>query len=449
MEEIMRYRTKWDRRSKRRSVLVVALAAVSVGACDGIFEVENPNQLVDGDLDRPEAATALVNGAEASLARALSRIVLPISVASDELKSIGSLDYGRELDQGTLSNPSNEVTNTAFPYVAEARFVADDAIRRLAAFESEGRLPKRADLARAYLYGGIVYTYIADAYDDFVISDRREASPPIGEQEMDTLYDRAIEYLSVGLSVARASNAPELELALLAQRARSRHARALWSTLNANGGDPARPIVAGAEAAADAEAALALIPSPDWKFQLRYSAGTVASALGAQVNVRQEYRVGDEYAIPTADGKRVESIRLLDPIDGIPDPAVTGAVGEFVAGGQYPPLTVVSARELYLILAEVALAEARDPDAERWINAVRDLDGLTPAAGQLPLRELLEHERRVSLFLQGRRLADHYRFGVVDAAWQAGSDAVQQPGTFFPIAEIERLSNCHLTRDCG
>lgn len=435
------------RRTLQRAL--VALAVSGVVACDGIFDVSNPNQLVEDDLSRPEAATAIVNGAQASLARALSRIVLPLSIASDELISIGSLDFGRQLDEGTLTNAANDVTNSAFPAVAEARFMADEAITRLGAFDAEGRLPKRVDLARAYLYGGIAYTYIGDAYDDFVISARREASPPIGPEAMEQLYVQAVAYLDAGLEVARSEGAADLELSLLAQRARTRHARSVWRLLNPEGSVPAQPWVADAGAVADAEAVLQLLPNPDWKYRVHYSASTVGSTLGAQVNVRQEYRVGGEYVVPTADGKRVASVRLRDPIDDVADPAVGTAIEEFVTAGEYPPLTVVSARELHLILAEAALAGGREAEAEARINEVRSLDGLSPAAGQIPVAGLLRHARRVNLFLQGRRLADHYRFGAADPAWHASSDAAQTPGTFFPIAEVERLSNCHIAGGCN
>jgi starch-binding outer membrane protein, SusD/RagB family len=62
--------------------------------------------------------------------------------------------------------------------------------------------------------------------------------------------------------------------------------------------------------------------------------------------------------------------------------------------------------------------------------------------------ELLRHERRVNLFLQGRRLADHYRFAEPSERWQPASDAARAPGTLLPIAQIERLSNCHIVGTC-
>jgi hypothetical protein len=432
----------------RRFSLPLALLTLGAAGCDSVFEVDNPNQLAQENLELPQSATALVNGTESAVARAVGQVLLPHSIASDELTAIGSLDYGRHIDYGFLSNPANDITNSAFPYVAEGRFMADLAISRLEQFDSQSLLRNRADLARAYLYGGVIYTTIADTYDDFVISPQGGAEPPIGEAAMNTLYATAVGSLDKGVALARATGNSTLELDLLAQRARTRHALAVWGLLNPQGQAVTSPLVSDAQAEADARAALLLAPSGGWKLQFEYSAGTVSTFLGSQVNVRQEYRVSDSYAVATADNKRVESIRLLDPIDHVTDPALSGIVNAFVADGEYPATTVVSARELYLILAEGALARGDTDEAAAQINKLRALDGLTPYSGQIPLLDLLRHERRVNLFLQGRRLADEYRFGVVDPSWQANSDAATAPGTFLPIAEVERLSNCHILGSC-
>lgn len=432
----------------RRLSLPLAVLALGAAGCDSVFEVDNPNQLAQDNLSQPQAATALVNGTESAVARGLGQVLLPLSIVSDELTSIGSLDYGLQVDYGFLSNAANDITNTAFPYVAEGRFMADLAISRLEGFDAEKLLRNRADLARAYLYGGVVYTAIADAYDDFVISPQGGAEPPIGEAGMGALYETALGYLDKGVTLAQETQNTTLELQLLAQRARTRHARAVWNLLNPKGQAVSDPLVTDAQAEADARAALLLAPSGDWKLQFRYSAGTVSTMLGSQVNVRQEYRVSNAYIVPTADNKRAASIRLVDPIDQIPDPALESIIDAFVAAGEYPATTIVSARELYLILAEGALARGDQPEAAQQINRLRALNGLTPYSGQLPLLDLLRHERRVNLFLQGRRLADEYRFGEVDPSWQANSDAATKPGTFLPIAEVERLSNCHIVGSC-
>lgn len=431
-----------------RTVGILALA-LTVGACDGVFDVENPNQLVQQDIERAQAANALVNGAEATLARALGYLILPVSVASDELTSIGTFDAGVELDAGFLANPANEYANNAFPYVAEARFQADEAIRLLEGFDQEGQLQQPQDLARAYLYGGIVHTYIADHFDDFVISNRTETAPPLGADEIVVLYDRAIEQLTTGLAVARELGAADLELTLLAQRARTRHARDLWGKLNPAGTVPAEPLVDEPRALVDALDALALLTEPDWRFELRYGVGTIGNQLGSQANLRQEFRIDDPYVIATADGKSVADIRLEDPVEEEPDPALRVLIERFVEGGEYPALTVVSARELHLIAAEVALASEDEPTAVDHLDAVRALEERGPVAGRVATGEVLRHERRVQLFLQGRRLADQYRFGAPDARWLEISDAVILPGTFLPITEIERISNCYILGTCG
>ena len=436
------------RRGFVRTVTVFVLAA-GPGACDGVFDVENPNQLVQQDIERAQAASALVNGAEATLARALGYLVLPVSVASDELTSIGTFDAGVELDGGFLANPANEYANNAFPYVAEARFLADEAVRLLEGFAGAGTLPERRDLARAYLYAGIIYTYIPDHFDDFVISDRREASPPLGETDIVALYDQAIAHLGDGLALAREIGADDLELVFLAQRARTRHARAVWAKLNPAGTTPTEPLVQDVDAYQDAVDALALAAEADWRFELRYGVSTIGNQLGSQVNLRQEFRIDDPYVIPTADGKSVADIRLEDPVEGGADPALAVLVDRFVDGGEYPTLTVVSARELHLIAAEVALANDDEPAAQAHLDDVRALEGRDPVAGRVPAGEVLRHERRVQLFLQGRRLSDQYRFGEEDARWLGSSDASATPGTFLPITEIERISNCYLVGSCG
>ncbi|MBW3534361.1 MAG: hypothetical protein KY453_03950 [Gemmatimonadetes bacterium] len=433
--------------SIRRAALAFALAAAA-GGCDGIFDVENPNQLVQEDLERAQAASALVNGAEATVARALGYLLVPLSLAGDELTAIGTLDSGVELDAGFVANPVNEFSNNAFPFVAEARFQSDEAIRLLEGFDAAGTLPDRAELARAYLYGGVIYTAVADAFDDFVISDRTRAAPPLGEARMVELYDRAAEYLGRGLDVAREVGRADLEVALLAQRARALHARAVWTTLNPAGSTPARPLVADPGATADALAALSRLPEPDWALRFGYGAGTVGNQVGSLVNVRQEFRVDTAYAVPTMDGKRVAGVRLLDPVEGVPDAALDAVLDAFLAGGEYPSLTVVSARELRLIVAEAALAAGDDAEGARQLDAVRALDGRAPGGGRIDAAALLRHERRVGLFLQGRRLADLYRFGEVDPRWQATADT-RRPGTFLPITENERISNCHIVGTCG
>lgn len=444
------------RMTSTRSLLRVGSLTLTltlgVGACSSVFDVENPNDLSQEALDVPTGAVAAVNGAEATVSRGYNDLLLAAAVPTDELTWIGTYDAGNELDHGFLANTANEFTdNEGAPTFNEGRFMADEAIRLLSGHDAEGALRDRNLLARSYLYGGIMYSVIPDWFDDFVISDRRTAAPPVGSANMSQLYDTAIDYFTKGIAVAQATGKKDLEASMLAGRARAHHAKAVWATLNPVGTVPANPLVNDAGAVADARAALALVGT-DWKYQFRYSASTTGSQIGSWINSRQEFRVDTAYGVPNTPKTRVTAVQLRDPIDQVPDATLGAqltALGMLAATTElYPPLTVLSGAELRLILAEAALAANDMPGFTTEINAVRALSGKSPFTGQMAARALLIHERRVNLFLQGRRMLDMYRFGIRDPRWLASSEAVQAPGTLFPITDREIRSNCHLIGSC-
>jgi hypothetical protein len=436
-------------RSGRLWTHVVGLATGSalLAGCSGLFDVENPNQMLRGDLSNPVAADAVANGALSTVARGLASTILPIAVVGDELKWVGSYDSGRELEQGNLSNALNEFTMSAFPMISEGRWMADEAIRLLSTMDEEGTLADRNHLARSYLYAAIAYVAIGDSFEDFVLSDGRDAEPPLGKGNMVTLYDRAIDYLTRGLAITEVTKKADLHATLLAMRARARHAQGVWLKLHSPQGGGG-PLVNDPAAVADAAAFLALPVADDWQFRFQYTVNTIGNGLGSWINERREFRFGDSFIIPDASGKQVASITLRDPIDGVVDPALSRAILEFIGARQYGPLTVTSAREMRLILAEAALASADTATVVQQINLIRGLDALTPYADQVSLEAIFRHTRLVNLFLQGRRLADMYRFQEPSPLWLPTSEAVTKPGAKLPIADIERRANCHIAGTC-
>ena len=445
--------------------IVLSLAMLSTVACEDPFDVDNPNNATETQLDDPASAPALVNGAQATVSRAASVIAAPYSVTTDELTWIGSRDAWNQMNLGRLADPNNEFSDDAFDWVAQGRFMADRAIDRASTFEGEGTLEDRTDLARAYLYGGVIYTIIGDVYDDFVIpTSPTEEGTPVGPDAMSTVYEQAISYLSEGLAVARDEGDAELEVRLLAVRARARHALGMWELLNPSGTVPADPLVSVQAAVDDAEEVLDLTAgTPDWKYRFTYTTSTVPTTgnvpgfvnVGFQVNQRGELQIGPDYVnVDPEDPTDIidegeipgDGIILMDPIDDVPDPVVGEIIGEFIASAEFAPFTVVSAREMHLIIAEAALAGGDDGGSgvfAQHVNAVRSLDGLSDytGPGQIDPVELLEHERRVNLYLQVRRLADHYRFGSPSSNWLPNSTALTGPGTFFPISISEIRSN--------
>jgi hypothetical protein len=404
----------------------------------------------EGALGDPASAPPLVNGLAGSVIRALTGIYGPYSVASDELTWVGSREYWGKLDAGDISDPINEYTDTAYPFVSEARWLSNYTIDKLEAFDKAGTLRDRLGLARTYLYAAITYTTIGDMYDDFVLgSDRQRAGPPVGEDKMAVMYDSAIAYLDRGIAITTALNVRDtLPAQLLAMRARAKFSKALWQKLKPARTVPANPFVNDAGANADATAALALM-SGNYRFRLTPATGATASNnIAGEMNSRLEIRAGSVYINPdpariTVVAAGTAGIKLRDPVSGAPDPNLARAIDECcrVASTTLIPFTIISAKEMHLILAEAALAQGNATEVRNRINAARTLealpawDGTTPAA-----RDMLIFERQVMLFMQGRRLADMYRFGIKDEKWLPNNIASKK-ACFFPIAAIERRSN--------
>ncbi len=411
----------------------VVIATIMISGCD-ILNVSNPNSLVEIDLDNPASASALANGAEATLTRALGSVLAASSTVSDELTWIGTRDAWLELNQGRTVSTTNEFVDEAFSNLSEARWTADFAIEKLIRFRSQGSLRSVDPLVHAYIIGAVTYLTIADHFEDFVLSDRTVSSPPIGKENIGMLYQTALVYLNNALELAPLGS--PLYIRALAVRARLHHAKALREKL-APEIQISHPLVSSQLAADDAIAALGFIGGTNWRYEIIVSPQTPGNSLAFNVNTRLELRIGTTYGQPTTDQTRLHQVTLSDPIDGIPAPSLVAAVNEFVSSGQYANVTVVSKRELLLILSEHALA-LNNGEFSGYINQLRELDGLTLYEDQISARELLIHSRQVNLFLQGRRLADLYRFELTSPQWVS---SIQTVGAFFPITISEINAN--------
>ena len=435
-----------------RTSLVTWLLGFALGGCD-ILDVSNPNDLAEEDIRAEGAAAAVVNGVLTLVASSVSQSWQPYLVASDELRWIGSRDAWLSLDQGFVDDPLNEFIDGPFPAMGQARWMSDEAIEILS--EHHRGSPSTAiktDLARAYLYSGIIYMVIGEVQEDFAFSDKAESGAPIGPENMYRVLDGAIERFSSAISGFEEVGARDMAIQARALRARARQSRGIWDAINpAPSGDG---LVAASEAGSDARAVLAAV-SPDWTFNLTFSSASTDNSMAAWVNDRKENQV--DLSIATVDDQNdVNGIALKDPVDGVADPAAVRWLNQWKGGsyldkgGIYPPLTLASARLMHLILAENALAGTDSSAFTTHINHIRALDGLTPYSGQISEMEMLRHTRRVNVMLQGLRLADMYRWGIRDPQWQGVSAASSSPGTMLPISIIEIRANCHLNgQGCG
>ena len=425
--------TKISRSSGRLRLMIAGSLLVVAAACGNILDVNNPNNVEESALANPQAATAEASGVLAALARMLSGVTVPYAVATDELDWIGSRDAWFDIETGGISNYLNEFIDGAFPNVGETRYLADETIRRLEAFNTDGTLKNKLDLARTYLFAAVAYTTIADMYDDYAFSNKRVPAAPIGRANMGSLYDKAVEYLNKAQPIAAAGSDNALKFNIIAYRARVQHAKAVWAKITPKGTTQANPLVSVAGANSDAAAAIAM-GSPDQKFTLISNLeATAGTNIWFEVNGRNEHRVGAVYS------------SLVDPVTGAKDVTTQALLAQFKAfGTQAGVFTETSVRELRLILAEAALAAGNSAEFRSQLNAVRALDAKPAFTGQISDLAMLRHERQAQLWLMNRRLSDMYRFGLKDAKWTANPNfesSFSVPGLLFPIPNVERLGN--------
>jgi len=438
-----------------RPALLVAAAASVFTACGSILDVDNPNSAPAEALDNPTAAASIVIGAENSTARVVSSALTPYTAATDEAIWVGSRDAYGQLDNGGIGDPNNEYPDAAFFNVGEARWLAEQTIAKLEGFVKDGTLPDTSFLlVRAYLNGAVIYNTIADIWDDTPISDRRTAGTNVGEQNMSVLYDSATTWLDRAAAIDPNGR-------VLAMRARTKFSKAIWQKLNPPGTTPADPLVNDAGAAEDATAALPKMAG-DFFYSIETTNQNVGDGSGGgfgfEFNNRGELAVSPDLASLDPDDFHLVAVTATDPVTGSVDATAQKmiAIVAQAEDGNNPPMVLTSKREMYLILAEVALAGGDNAGFDTNINAIRALDGMPAYTGSGPTRlELLQYERRINLIFQGRRLSDMYRFGVTSGGigldgqprWLANSTARKQIGCLFPIPITERRANPDITGD--
>ena len=419
---------------KNKTKLISLLLGFSLFSCD--LEVDNPNSLLEGDLQDPSAAAALANGAWNASLRGITYMMMPHAVATDESVWIGSRDAWYQIDKGGMTNVYNEFVDQAWPYISEGRWMSDKAIAILEGLGAD--LPDEQDLVLAYLSGAMVRVYIADMFEDFVYSDKTEAGTPIGAANMSQLYDEALALLTKAKALATGDNAVKV----LSLVARAEHAKAVWGKVNPV--NTASPYVsAGASAAASAAALM----GADWKWKMNFSSSTVSNYMSGQINDRQEMDLFQNALVETATPGAGGDPQPNDPVTGLLDSRMSASAAEFRAGGggtQWAPVTITSLREMHLIIAESKKAGGDDAGCLAELNALRTFDSLDPYPSGTDAGTALQHERRANLFLQSRRLSDMYRFNLTSTVW----DAVEKSpaGSYFPITISEIRANPNISQ---
>lgn len=410
------------------SLFVAGLLFVS---CDQILSVDNPTALTEDDLQNPEIASNTVNGALGTLMSKEGISMSQMAQVTDETNWVGSFDSYRNNNLGLLER-ENQYINNAWNSTGEARWMADRALQQMQDFDDQGVLDDPVQLGRAHLFAGLVRVLIAERWDDFVFSDRTEAAPPLGEEEMRGLFDDAVNHFDEAINIAESAGANELRQRAFALRVRAMHSQRVREIIKQGESPASDPFVTSQEVQDAAEEAIQEI-SNDFSWIYDYNSANMTNTLHFNVMSRQEFAFTD---FPDDPVTEETDTRLLAFQNRYED---SQSFGDTRA-----PQRVISARMVYLIAAESYMGE--DDDMVRThLNTIReDIDGLPPITEDHDLQDALLHERYANLYFQGLRLHDMYRFGDESEFWIDRSHTLQNPGRLLPIPSGEINANPHL-----
>lgn len=393
--------------------------ALSLWACD--LSVSNPGPVADDALNDASAHQAVVNGMSRTLARALGYIAYTSAVASREIVSAGhrnpvTLGISAKQAVGIL-DPGWEETNDHWKYAQQARWVAEDGVRRMKATNA-GTFASTMLGAQALLHVGFANRLLGENMCDAVFD-----GGPV--EPRSAYFLRAEAAFTEAMTVAAAASSTDLLNAARAGRASVRVWLGNWDG-----------------AMADA----ALVPQA-FAYRANYSNTEQEQfnrIFAANLTTQRAHSVVgtyfESYFRDTGDRR----------VSWSSDPAFPKGTADvpwyfqtkYTTRGA--PINLASGREMMLILAEGQLRSGDAAASLVTINALRAASSVAPrTSGSVPESwTILGRERSIELWLEGRHLGDLFR-------WK--EEGV--PGTFddmtgrdrcFPIGVSELDANPNL-----
>lgn len=400
----------------RRSIVLGAF--LPLVACSDVLtlDVEAPGRIADDDLNNPDAAAGLVAGMSFDLTQGLDAALQEVLLAGGDLWHGGSYDFGT-IPRGILED-EDEYWDGAYGSMQQARWVAEDGLRRLAAvLENYERNPV---VARAYLLAGFANRLLGEIQCTSTIDGGPEVENTVHFERADSLFARAIE-IGTAASQSAIVNA-------------------------AHGGRASVLAWLGDWTGAVAEASQ--VPASfEYEAVFSTATGAVNNDLVFETTSRKEFTVFSTAWEDITDDPRMPWEIRLDNSGQVE----RGQDGETPFYQQQKLLTedddirLTHGSEMLVLRAEAALRNGDIPGMKSLLDQARAVYGMPPIA--LPANtseawETLRFERAATTWLEGRRLWDLRR-------WQAqGGDAAdpfaQGRDLCFPISREEKRVNPNL-----
>ena len=402
--------------------LAALAATVGFAACSDILslDVEAPGRIADDDLNTIDAIPGIVAGMSYDLTDAVDATLQDVVMAGLEIGHGGSYDFG-SIPLGSFK-ADDEDWDGEWGSMAQARWVAESGLRRIAGILTPTAYEASADVARAYLLAGFANRLMGELQCRTAFDNGPDQPHTAHFSRADSLFSRAIQ-------VGTAASKTDVVTAAYGGRASVRAWTGQWT-----------------QAVSDA----AQVP-----LSFMYSAiFSVANQndFWYETNTRKEFSLyGTMWESYTTDPRAPWDI----PLDskGQVQKGQDGLTPfyhqlKYVAVDDDVPLT--HGAEMLLLRAEERLRNNDYAAAEGFLNQARAKWGMAPltlSTTPSTAWETLRYERYATLWLEGRRLWDMRRWsidgGVMADPAAAGRDLC------FPLANEESRANPNIAAQWG
>ncbi len=328
-----------NRQRRWFSVALVAVLALSISTCD-ILKVESPGRIADEDLEAIEAFPALVVGMAYDLTQALDNANQDIALASGELFHGGSYDFA-DLPRGIILD---EDVNGEWESSQQARWVAEDGIRRMQEILEAAVFARSPLVAKAYLMAGFANRLLGETMCTTVIDG--------GAEQPNTIhFTRALGHFTEAISVGAAAGTSDIVSAAYGGRASIKAWTGDWSGAVADGN----------------------MVEIDFRYDSPYTS-EVANDIQYETYARPEFSVfGTEFADYPDDARAPWSILLEE--DGSVSKGANGTTPMYQQE-KYPKLSsavpLTKGTEMRVLAAEAELRSGNIGPAFVLLNEARD-----------------------------------------------------------------------------
>jgi tetratricopeptide (TPR) repeat protein len=381
--------------SKIRRGLGIPLAVLTLAGCGDLFDIENPGEILDSDLDDTDLISVLIVGLSSDVSDFVDNNAFDVARLTDEMAGSGS--YADTGYFRTGEAKQDEVNGT-WEQAHEAIWMAELHIERIQGLLEPAAFSASDYVARAYVFQGISHRTLGETYCQVVYS-ARDGSEYGDLQDHSVAFDKAL----VSYNNALDYGSGEYDAAAHAGLAQTYAALGDWS-----------------QAASHA----AMVPD-DHRFDIFYDINDNANIVYDETHDRHEMSAFGTWAgAQDPQDPRAPFTKCED--GGCPNAKGADGVTTMWRQEWYldedDEIPASTGEEMRLIRAEAALRSGDLGTFTTHINAVRAMYGLSaiaqPAtAGALEYPNayddgwsILDGERHLTLWLEGRRLWDLHRW---------------------------------------